>query len=254
MASAGSDSLSVVQVRKNGSAKVRDHVTDTLESRFEGVQAIDTVSINGRCLVLAGGADDGVSVFELAPDGRLMLLTSVSDGWGTTLSDITAIAAHLVGNEVQVFVTGAESGITQFTLDLGNFGALRTGSKRPNDIHGGAGDDLILGRGGMDVLHGGRGDDRLVDGPGFDVLTGGPGDDIFSFRPDGRLDKVTDFTLGHDRIDLSAFDRLYSMDQLSITPKGYGFMIRFRDEKFRIETDDHHKLLPHDLTPDHFIF
>jgi serralysin len=70
---------------------------------------------------------------------------------------------------------------------------------------GGAGDDLLIAGGG---------DDLLVDGPGRDTMRGGPGADIFVFVSDGEPDRVENFELGIDRLDLSAFPGLYSVTSL----------------------------------------
>jgi len=63
----------------------------------------------------------------------------------------------------------------------------------------------LQGGAGRDTLVGTAGDDRLTGGAGADVLTGGAGADTFvyqSMRDAG--DRITDFSPGTDRIDLSA--------------------------------------------------
>ncbi len=69
-------------------------------------------------------------------------------------------------------------------------------------LYGGNGDDLLLGGGGRDRLFGGDGDDRLDGGPGRDKLTGGAGADVFVFREDSNLDRVLDFEIGTDHVDV----------------------------------------------------
>jgi Ca2+-binding RTX toxin-like protein len=79
-------------------------------------------------------------------------------------------------------------------------------------LHGGDGADFLSGDDGDDRLDGGAGADRLIGGSGFDILTGGGGADTFVFAfgessaTNGRHDRITDFTSGIDRIDLSAID------------------------------------------------
>ncbi|MCP5533965.1 MAG: hypothetical protein H7A48_12405 [Akkermansiaceae bacterium] len=69
-------------------------------------------------------------------------------------------------------------------------------SGHPQIIRGGHGDDRIGG---------GPLDDTLSGGPGADVLTGGGGEDRFVFGGvDTGADRITDFDLEHDIIDLSA--------------------------------------------------
>ena len=90
------------------------------------------------------------------------------------------------------------------------------GDRRDNHLDGGAGndtlyggpgggDDTIIAEDGNDRLFGGHGNDRLQGGLGNDRLSGGPGQDIFVFVPGTYEDTITDFTLGEDKIDLTAF-------------------------------------------------
>ena len=52
------------------------------------------------------------------------------------------------------------------------------GADWTNEFYGGAGDDLIDGRGGDDLLYGGDGDDTITGGTGADLIEGGAGDDL----------------------------------------------------------------------------
>ncbi|MCE3290061.1 MAG: Serralysin, partial [Caulobacter sp.] len=72
-------------------------------------------------------------------------------------------------------------------------------------IRGGGEKDNLFGEGGDDALMGEAGDDRLTGGAGDDTLTGGAGKDIFVVELNGGADRVTDFSLHDDRIDISAF-------------------------------------------------
>ena len=78
----------------------------------------------------------------------------------------------------------------------------------------GQGDDVVRasqmgvtldGQGGDDLLAGHDGDDHLIDGTGSDRVQGGLGEDVFVFVKDGALDRIIDFKIGEDRIDLSAW-------------------------------------------------
>ena len=88
---------------------------------------------------------------------------------------------------------------------------------------GGSGNDTLIandlgcvltGGGGNDTLIGGAGNDRLIGGVGVDVLTGGGGIDTFVFSTGdslaatGQHDRISDFTRGLDRIDLTAIDAI----------------------------------------------
>ena len=88
-------------------------------------------------------------------------------------------------------------------------------------IHGRDGDDTIYGLGtkdalygqaGNDILFGGDGDDLLVGGAGNDFLVGGDGRDMFAFEATDGQDRIDDFEVGVDKIDVSA---IASLDDFS---------------------------------------
>ena len=79
------------------------------------------------------------------------------------------------------------------------------GGSAADTLFGAQGNDLLVGKQGGDLLDGGEGADTLDGGDGWDTLTGGAGADVFVFRATpGDGDTITDFTVGVDRIDLSA--------------------------------------------------
>lgn len=67
-----------------------------------------------------------------------------------------------------------------------------------------------------DELSGGPGADWLDGGHGADRLTGGEGADIFVFAPWNGNDLVTDFHAGEDKIDLTAFTDIDSLEDLTL--------------------------------------
>jgi len=85
---------------------------------------------------------------------------------------------------------------------------------------GGSGNDQMTGNNVGNVLQGGGGSDTLRGGFGGDRTEGGSGADVFVFGADGESldfvlrsdgkksgpDRLTDFTSGEDKIDLSAID------------------------------------------------
>jgi Ca2+-binding RTX toxin-like protein len=95
-----------------------------------------------------------------------------------------------------------EGGLAQDKL-FGNAGA--------DLVFGDAGHDLVQGDAGADSLYGGEGNDTLIGGTEADLLEGGAGADQFRFvtRADSALaapDRIADFELGLDLIDLSRID------------------------------------------------
>ena len=84
----------------------------------------------------------------------------------------------------------------------------------------GGGDDRLYGENGNDRIFGGQGDDTIIGGAGDDTLSGGPDDDTFVFAPGGGDDTIMDFENRDDRIDLSAFTDIDSLDDLSMEQQG----------------------------------
>lgn len=86
------------------------------------------------------------------------------------------------------------------------------GNADGNMLRGREGSDRLFGFSGNDTLWGDEGRDVLVGGEGRDVLTGGAGVDVFFFSDSsdsslaGGVDRITDFTAGVDRINLSRID------------------------------------------------
>lgn len=78
------------------------------------------------------------------------------------------------------------------------------GNSANNIIDGGAGDDHLFGFAGADTFIGGDSSDWLVGGQGNDILTGGNGNDFFVYNAiTDAGDRITDFTVGSDKIVLT---------------------------------------------------
>jgi Ca2+-binding RTX toxin-like protein len=249
---AGSHSLSVLGVGPLGDLRVLTHVTDTRDTRFGEVQAVETFGIGNRAFVVAGGGDDGLSVFELAPDGQLFHLDTVADQVDTTLMNVSDIAATVLGETAHIFASGSDTGVTHFALDLSGLPDSLGGTDAGETLSGGGGDDLIAGLGGDDTLSGGGGDDRLIDGARQDSLSGGDGADVFVFVADGETDRVTDFEDGLDRIDLSGLPMLYGIGQLTLAQQGNDVRVTAGNETLLLSADG--GLQVGDLTAEDFVF
>jgi len=254
-AATGSGTISSIRVSKAGRLTLADHAVDSLATRFAGVAALAAFSWGGRSMVLAGGADDGVTLFEVGADGRLHVVEVIAQAPGWTLAGVQSVAAAVIGSEAQLFVAGTGApGITQFRLDLRRLGPAVRGGPRDDRLTGGPLDDLVEGGGGNDLLDGGAGNDRLVDGPGSDRLHGGSGSDIFALVADGRRDAVLDFELGSDRLDLSAWPMLYDRAQIAVTATPAGAILRHRDETLVLRSAARRQITAAQLDASHFIF
>jgi len=257
LAAAGSGSLSVMQLLPSGQLEPVDHVLDTLATRFGGVAALEVIQVQGHVFVLAGGADDGLSLFSLLPGGQLVHMQSLAQFTGTGLRNVTNIEAVQIGNEIRIFVTSqGDTGVSQFSLPLDDLGSViessGSGGVGGGQVLGTGAGDLILGRGNQDRLMGQGGDDILVAGDTGAILTGGAGADIFVLGPTTGILQISDFEPGVDRLDLTRLPMLRSAAQLDLTTTGSGIEIRYGTTLIEIFSFDGQPLIARDLWPTGF--
>ncbi|MCY4282292.1 MAG: calcium-binding protein, partial [Gammaproteobacteria bacterium] len=105
---------------------------------------------------------------------------------------------------------------------------------------------------GHDTLMGGPGNDRLSGGAGDDAMFGGAGADLFVIAPDNGNDYLGDFLFGDDRIDLTDFAEIESVDDLRIEQQAGDLIVdlsNYGGGQLRL-----YDLQPEELADDHFIF
>lgn len=237
LASAGTDSLTVMRLDDDGSLRITDHLIDDRGTRFGGVAALEVVEMSGRVYVIAGGADDGISLYELMPNGRLLSRAHIEDTTVMGLANVSAIAATAIDGRIDIFVSsGVEQGLTQLSYAPPPAGETLFATAQGGNLTGGALADILTGAQGADSLSGGGGEDVILDGGGQDVLTGGAGADVFILSMDGSEDRITDFEQGVDRIDLSGWSMLRDISQLRITQSGTGLQIAYLDEVLIVDS------------------
>ncbi|MGL4237113.1 calcium-binding protein, partial [Tabrizicola sp.] len=244
VASAGSSSVSVIGLRPDGSMWVADHVIDTLDTRFQGVQALAVCQVGDRVFVIAGGGDEGITVMMLTPDGQLLNCGQQLQLPGLTLDNITAMTAHVTGGVIELFVACEGTGITRLRIDPGTLAPIQTGGPDAATLTGTTGSDMILGGEGAEQIEGGQGSDVLGDGAGSDSIFGGAGQDLFVLTADGAYDLIADYQRGIDRIDLSAWGAIHSLAALTITATATGALITWGEEALEIATPNGMPLLP----------
>ncbi len=169
-------------------------VDTSLDDRLVGTAAAD--SLFGRegndTLVGLGGNDllDGGAGNDTADYSDSLSTVKVNLGLTGAQKTEGAGTDRLVGIENLIGGAGADS---------------LTGDAGANRLAGGAGNDM---------LSGGAGDDVLLGGSGADVFNGGAGRDLFVFASVAEIglgtnaDRISDYTRGQDRIDLSAIDAI----------------------------------------------
>ncbi len=231
MGSFGSDTLNVYSVSNLGMLAPVDQLTDTRDTRFGQIEALEKFYFAGRTFLLAGGGDDGLTLLQLSPYGKLSVLATLADDFTATLNNVSSIQVSILPGNIRVIVGSAgDGGFTSFRLNLGALGPVLRGSDLVDILTGTEKDNDIYGNAGNDILSGALGNDRLNDGAGIDKLTGGPGNDIFQFADDGKTDTIMDFELGIDRIDFSEYSLLHHFSELNIQTRTYGYAIGFGDD------------------------
>jgi parallel beta-helix repeat protein len=174
---------------------------------------------------------DIITDFSLADD-RIDLsafsFTGLGNGYGGTLqlsytstsnrTYLKSFEADASGNRFELALEGnyASTLNASHILFVAPQAITLTGTAGNDSLTGTAANERLLGLAGDDSLNGGAGEDILNGGAGKDSLTGGAGADIFQYsnRQDsyrnynsGGLtvtDTINDFSIGTDKIDLSA--------------------------------------------------
>ncbi|MEM9716464.1 MAG: M10 family metallopeptidase C-terminal domain-containing protein [Pseudomonadota bacterium] len=255
LASAGTSSLTVYELKKNGDLIETDHWIDSGHTRFQSASEVTSFAYENRAFVLAAGGDDGISLMEVLPGGSLYHHMSIADDFDAALNNISGLDVVLDQGIAYVSATsGVDHGVSIHQIDLVDLAPPNIGDGSKDALVGGAGDDLLDGRGGSDHLSGGVGDDILIDGAGKDYLTGGEGADVFVFVEDGRRDVILDFEHGTDRIDLSGIDGINSLQDLELRQFSFGGVIVAGDELIRVETADDTEIERTVWVADDFIF
>lgn len=244
LGSTNSSSISVIGLAADGTMFVTDHVIDTLDTRFQGVQALAVAQVGDRVFILAGGGDDGLTVMTLMPDGRLLTCGQLLGGPGVPIDNITALTAQVVGGVIELFIATEGTGITRLQIDPGTLAPIQTGTLSAATLTGTTGGDMILGGDGTEQILGDAGNDILTDGRGTDTLFGGAGADIFVLTADGEVDRIADYQFGIDKIDLSAWGPIHSLAALTITATLTGAIITYGDEVLELVTPNGLPLVP----------
>lgn len=251
VASATGSMLSVIEIAPDGTMTPVQQLVDTGSTRFANIQDMTLVQHGDHVFVLAVGADHGVTMLQLLPDGNLVFLQTLADDLGGALHAPSSITAQVVDDMLNVYVgTQDTASLVHIQATLSNLGIVTTSSPHsPDLLEGGGGNDVLLAGSDRDTLIGGEGDDILSSGPDRSTLTGGDGNDIFVIRAESSRVTITDFRPGRDRLDLSDLPMLRSVDQLEIVTTASGAIIRYRDVEIIITAHNSTALSSTDLFP-----
>lgn len=190
---------------------------DGNDSIYGGVGSDQLVGGNGNdqlnggsfADVMIGGKGDDVYAVDLATD----LVIELKKGGIDTVQTVALSLDLRLYLEVEN-ATLLGSGALNLTGNAA--GNVLTGNAGNNLISGLDGADQLIGMDGADTLLGGAGNDRIQGGLGLDSLTGGADSDTFIIATAAEAglgkpklgyvaDRITDFTAGSDKIDLSLF-------------------------------------------------
>jgi Ca2+-binding RTX toxin-like protein len=233
----GSGTLTVFHISAAGRLTPVDHLMDSPDTRFGHITHLEVVELNGATYVLAAGDEDGISLFQLLPGGRLLHLSTLADTLETTLANVSAVAMAGYDDALSIAVTSeVEPGLTWIEVSMETQGETQLGGAGNDLLLGTSRDDVLSGQAGDDSLRAGGGDDVLMDGLGEDTLSGGTGVDGFVLSADGAYDEITDFQPGIDRLDLSNWAFLRNTGQLTILERTDGATLAFGEEVLRLIT------------------
>ncbi|MBG1266459.1 calcium-binding protein [Nostoc sp. WHI] len=116
---------------------------------------------------------------------------NINGGGGIDTVEYDFVGSRVVVDLANGFATGGAG--TDFISNVEN-------------IRGSIFADILTGNSVANVINGGNGNDALNGGAGADILTGGQGTDRFIFQFGqstlSATDRITDFSIGTDRIDL----------------------------------------------------
>ena len=193
--------------------------------RGSGSQIANTITGNGRDNLLdgRGGADT-----LQGGAGRDSLTGGEGDDQALGGTENDTLRGDAGNDRLQ---GGDHDDLLQGGVGLDNMG----GDAGNDTVTGGADDDILRGDAGNDLLQGDAGIDRLTGGAGADRLTGGADRDVFIFRDiadsgttAATQDRITDFTAGEDRLNLSDLGLLRPVGQIGAALTGLAGQVAFR--------------------------
>jgi hypothetical protein len=230
VAAQGTNSITVLRVAENGHLRPVDHLLDDHLTRFSNPSALSYAEFDGRGFVAVSGAENGLSVFELLPDGLLLhQSTFLSSAEGAALGAVSQLEFVQNGPEFLLLSrSSGQTGIGLFQLELGQ--------KKSEGIQGDQDHNLLIASANDRYLYGGAGADILIDAAHTQSLSGGAGADRFVMRADAVHDVIVDFDPSVDQLDLSFWPDLYSVDQLDFEALVDGARLGHGDETLTLKT------------------
>jgi hypothetical protein len=186
-------------------------VTTTLPANVENLTLTGTAAINGTGNagnnVITGNSGNNTLNGGAGNDtlnGGAGIDTLIG-GLGNDIYIVDSIT-DIITENASAGTDTIQSSVTYTIAALANVENLTlTGAAAINGT-GNAGNNVITGNTANNLLNGGGGNNILNGGAGLDTLTGGAGNDVFLFQFSqstvANPDRITDFAIGSDKIDL----------------------------------------------------
>lgn len=116
------DGVSVFQVAADGTMTNVDNVIAGGTNRLNNPQDVEAIQVDDgagglNTFIVAGGNQDGVSVFSVASDGTLTLTDTVLDDATMSLANVRSIEGFEIGGTSYVVVGADEGGVSFFEID-----------------------------------------------------------------------------------------------------------------------------------------
>ncbi|MCE0462213.1 calcium-binding protein [Pseudomonas uvaldensis] len=178
-----------------------------------GEDSVVTLQADGKIIVMGhGDGDTRTTVARFNADGSFDTTFGAN---GTVTFETGTPVALTVQADGKILAAGTNNGDFSI-IRLNADGSIDTGfGSQDGKLHvdGYAGNEILQGTDASEIIHGLGGDDVLQGNGGRDVLQGGTGADIFRFTELGdsfrtathsSSDRILDFDVSQDRIDLTA--------------------------------------------------
>lgn len=167
------------------------------------IQALNRWSSVGNALEL-GEDTVGYAVYEPNATAQVAGVTVSANYWTLQEGRLSRESANLTDDPLETARALGTIVVNPTELRTGAGNDRFMGGGEDSIVHSGAGNDMLIGKGGRDLLSGEDGRDTLIGGAGDDVLIGGAGADTFVFMKGDGHDVVRDFT-AEDRLVLKGF-------------------------------------------------
>jgi len=173
-------------------------------------QADRMLGFGGDDMIAGGKGDDNIQGFggeDIIVGGRGHDIILGGDDDDTIDGDEGN--DHLYGEGGDDVING---GVGKDTIGGGDGNDVIDGGAAADILVGHSGDDTLIGGDANDRLYGHSGMDTIIGGAGNDAMAGGSEADTFVFGPASGRDTITDFQVGLDRLDFSA----YGLDAVTV--------------------------------------